>query len=121
MERMILKPNRSQRTVLAPVGACGVQTQEGGALACFLDIDAMFAPKRIEMHVAADDRLELHGHASLGERLLELAKIGREDLEVAFGSDNFAFPIYRSLLIWRNANFGRGAKILKSWVSSGKG
>ena len=53
-----------QRAVLAPVGAGGVEAQQRRALACLLDIDAMLAPEQIEMHVTADDRLELRGHAT---------------------------------------------------------
>src|SRR5712671_5034509 len=47
-----------QRAVLTTVGTGGVQTQQWGALAGLLDIDAMLAPEQIKMHVAADDRLD---------------------------------------------------------------
>ena len=52
-----------QRAVLPSVGAGGVQTQQRGALAGLLDIEPMFPPEQIEMHVAAGDRLELDAHA----------------------------------------------------------
>ena len=52
-----------QRPVLAPVGACGVQAQQRGALARLLDIEAMRPAEQIEMHITADDRLEPRRHA----------------------------------------------------------
>ena len=52
-----------QRAVLPAVGARGVQTQQRRALAGLFEINAVFAPEQIEMHVAADDRLKLRGHA----------------------------------------------------------
>ena len=52
-----------QRAVLPAVGAGGVQAQQRRARACLLDIDAVMPPEQVEMHVAADDRLELRGHA----------------------------------------------------------
>ena len=80
-----------QRAVLPAVGARGVQAQQRRALARFLDIDAVMAPEQIEMHVAADDRLESRAHApapagaQFGQRFLEVAQIGHEDLQIAFG------------------------------------
>ena len=70
---MVLRDARivHQRAVLPPVRAGGVQAKQRRALAGFLDIDAMLAPEQIEMHVAADDRLEVRAHArrSLGRSL----------------------------------------------------
>ena len=71
--------------------ARGVQAQQRRALAGLLDIDAVRPAEQIEMHVAADDRLESRAHAlgsfgaQLGQRFLEVAKIGHEDLQVALG------------------------------------
>lgn len=52
-----------QRPVLTTVGAGGVQAQERRAPAGFLDIDAVFPSEQIEMHIAADNRLETRAHA----------------------------------------------------------
>src|ERR1700693_5039731 len=54
-----------QRSVLPPVRARGVQTQQRYALAGLLKINAMLAPEQVEMHVAADDRLECRAHVAL--------------------------------------------------------
>src|SRR5260370_1077356 len=53
-----------QRTVLTTVGTGGVQTQQWGALAGLLDIDAMLSPEQIQMHVPAHDGLESPGHSA---------------------------------------------------------
>jgi hypothetical protein len=52
-----------QRAILPPVAARGVQAQKRGALAGLFDIDAMGSAEQIKMHVAADDRFELHAHS----------------------------------------------------------
>ena len=41
-----------------------MQAKQGRALAGLLDIDAMGAPEQIEMHIAAEDRLEARAHAT---------------------------------------------------------
>ena len=53
-----------QRAVLPAVGAGGVQAQQRRARARLLEIDAVRPSEQIEMHVAADDRLECRGHAT---------------------------------------------------------
>ena len=64
-----------QRAVLPPVGAGGVQAEQRRALAGFLDIDAMLPIEQIEMHIAADDRLELHAHLPAPWRSLASASL----------------------------------------------
>ena len=53
-----------QGTILAPVGAGGVQAQQRGTLARFLDIETVRPAEQIEMHIAAGDRLEFRAHAA---------------------------------------------------------
>ena len=52
-----------QRPVLAPVGAGGVQAEERRPLTRLLHVDTMWPPEQIELHVAANDRLEARHHA----------------------------------------------------------
>jgi len=47
---------------LPPVGASGVQAHQRDAGAIFLEIDAMHCAVDLDMHVAADDRLDMTGH-----------------------------------------------------------
>ena len=61
--------------ILPPVAAGGVQAQQRRALARLLDIDAMRPAEQIEMHVAADDRLEPRAHAAAPARSLASASL----------------------------------------------
>ena len=53
-----------QRAILTAVAAGGVQAEQRRALPGFLDIEPVRPAKEIEMHVAADDRLEARTHAT---------------------------------------------------------
>ena len=53
-----------QRAVLAAIAAGGVQAKQRHALARFLDVKPVRPAEQIEMHVAADDRLESRAHAA---------------------------------------------------------
>ena len=52
-----------QGAILPAVAAGGVQAQQRRALPGLLEIDAVLAAGKLQMHVAADDRLELRFHA----------------------------------------------------------
>jgi hypothetical protein len=64
-----------QAAILPAVAAGGVQAEQRRALARFLDIEAVRLAQEIEVHIAADDRLEFRAHADAPVRSFASASL----------------------------------------------